>query len=338
VVSAVRLVAYYGVAQVTVTVRAETAAGVDEVIAMATGGVTGAVLTEPVVFTAGPPDAGGRVDASLVGAYLVGAVDAAAGVGALRYTAPAGDGWSSWHTVAAAGQDPPTGARLLGFPESAAVALPDWRRAVTGFAAGGGTRPAGVAWRPVDPGNADGEAEGNADVVGGLAVAIVQAADRAEMHRRPPGLPPPGKDLAGPDIRPGPVDAAVAAGHLRAAAELVAVARHRLRPTAGQQTDRLPWADPAARVGYAAEQLAGLVPAPAGPPLRLPAESVATAPSMDAVHRQFTLAVGEISGALRRLEVALTGPVPARHVVGSVLEVLAGAVDPLRELARPRDG
>jgi hypothetical protein len=207
-VSTVRLVAFYSVAQVTLTARAETAAGVDVVITMITGGV----LTEPVVFTATPPDTGGRV-----GAY--------------------------------------PGRRVHGGCGRCG-----------GVAAGG---PGRCRWR------ADGE-----DAVGGLA-AIVQAADRVDTHRRPPGLPPPGgdlagEDLAGPDARPAPVDAAVAAGHLRAAAELVAVARHRLRPAAGQQRARLPQADPAAaRVGYAAEQSAGLVPAPAGPPPRLPAESPA---------------------------------------------------------------
>jgi hypothetical protein len=336
-VSAVYLVACYSTAQTAYSARAETAAGVDEVISA----VVEAVVVEPVVFTAAPPEAGpeARPDACSpgeVGAYLVGAVDAAAGVGALRYTTPAREGASSWHTVAGPGQPPAAEARLTGFPVSAAVPLERWKHAVAGFAAQGGARPAGVAWRPVDPGR-NGEDVG-VDVVGEMLGAVLRAAGRVEAHRRPVGLLAPGEDLAGPDLRPAPVDAAVAAGHLRAAGEVLAVARHRLRPVAGQQAGELPWADPAARMGYAAEQLVGLVPAPVGPPLRLPAESVAAAPNMDAVHRQFSLAAGEVVEAIRRLRAALLGPVPAREIVTSVLGVVSGAVDPLRELARPRDG
>jgi hypothetical protein len=354
-VTAVHLVACYSTAQMALSARAETAAGVDEVIAA----VVEAVVVEPVVFTAARPDA--RPDTRSpgeVGAYLVGAVDAAAGVGALRYTTPVttpdGEGSSSWHTVAGSGQPPPAAveARLMGFPVSAAVPLERWRHAVTGFALGSGARPSGVAWRPVSPA-AGGPAAGvpgpvdlgsvgfgsvGPDVLDVFAEAVMAAAGEVEARSRPAGVPWLGEDLAGPDLRSAPVDAAVAAGHLRAAGEVLAVARHRLRPVAGQQAGELPWADPAARVGYAAEQLAGLVPVPAGPPPRLPVESVAAAPNMDAVHRQFALAAGEVAEAIRRLRAALSGPVPAREIVSSVLGVVSGAVDPLRELARPRDG
>jgi hypothetical protein len=341
-VSDVQLVACYSTARVAFVARAETAAGVDEVIAT----VVEAVVVEPVVFTvarneARPEARPDTCSPGEVGAYLVGAVDAAAGMGALRYTTPAttpaGEGWSSWYTVAGPGQPPAAETRLMGFPESAAVPLERWRHAVAGFALGGGARPSGVAWRPVSPA-ADGPGADGRDVLDVFAAAVVKAAGQVEARRRRPGVLWLGEGLAGPDIRPAPVDAAVAAGHLRAAGEVLAVARHPLRPVAGQRAGGLPWADPAARVGYAAEQLAGLVPAPVGPPLRLPAESVAAAPSVDAVHRQFALAAGEVGEAIRRLRAALSEPVPAREIVTSVLGVVSGAVDPLRELARPRDG
>jgi hypothetical protein len=310
-----QMVACFATVRVSVVLRADTAARVGEALAA----VTNAAVVEPVVFTVVPP---GLAELGQVGAYLLGAVDVYAGVGALRYTNRGSDGASSWHTIADR-QRSADAALLLGFRSEAAVPVDSWREAVAEFAAGGGARPACVRWRPVEP--------GPEDALTLLAGTALGAIDRLEAHRRPAGVPAPGSDLAGPDPAAGPVDEAMACGHLRAAAGLLADARYQLSPVAGQDSRRVVWADSLARIRYAADQLIWLVPDTPGQMPRRPDGAVATGASVDQVRQQFETAAGEVAAAGRRLRAALDAPmVPGRAAVVSAEAVVAAVPELLR--------
>lgn len=323
-----QLIACYATTDIAVTLRADTADGVAHLLSTVVEGSP----AEPVTFTIAPP---GSADLGEVQSYMVGAIDPTVGVGALRYTSCDTSGQSSWHSLSAtpdvtASSEP----RLSGFPPSAAVPMETWVAAVIAFRTGDGQRPSGLAWQPVAP--ASGEA--GADATSLLAKAVLTAASHLARHRHPPGLPPPGEDLASPDRRPAPVDLPVAAGHLRAVGRLLAAARHRVRAVAGAGADGPGWTDALARLNYASDQLAALVPSAPGEVARLPRVDPTNVASIDGLRQQLITAANEIDRAHRRLRSCLEcAEVPATAIVASVELVVSGATTPLRHVVEMLD-